>query len=62
MFDTTIKVEINRVPVTFTNENVKELFLNQQDYETLKAKHDELQRRLALANAKLKAYGHISEF
>ena len=73
MFDKTIKVEINRVFKTLTNEQVKELMLKQQDYQTLEAKYDTLQvdkivqhdalaRRLELANSKLKEYGHISEF
>lgn len=73
MFDKTIKVEINRVFTTLTNEQVKNLILNQQDYLALKAKYNSLQvekilqydalaDRLELANSKLKEYGHISEF
>ena len=62
MFDKTIKIEINGCPLTLTNEEVKKLVLERQDYQALQAKHDELARRLTLANRKLKEYGHVSEF
>ena len=62
MFDKQIKVEINRVVVTLTNEEVKKLVLERQDYQALEAKHDELARRLELANRKLTEYGHMSGF
>ena len=62
MFDKTIKIEINRCPVTLTNEEVKALVLGRQDYQALQAKHDDVARRLELANRKLKEYGHVSGF
>jgi len=69
MFDKTIKVEINRVRHVLTNDEVKALIRNQQDYAALEAKHDEmrrerdaLQERLDAANAKLHSYGHMSGF
>ena len=61
-----IKIEINRIPQTLTATQVKELAMTATDLRSsadqLLAQRDELQRRLDLANAKLKEYGHVSGF
>ena len=62
MFDKKIKVWINQTPVTLTNEEVKDLLLERADVNALQSDKTELERRLTLANAKLKNYGHSSGF
>lgn len=62
MFDKKIKVWVNRTPVTLTNEEVKDLLLERADANALQSDKIELEQRLALANAKLRDYGHPGEF
>ncbi len=62
MFDKTIKIEVNKVPSTLTNEQVKKLVVDKQDYDAVKQLADGLQERLDAANAQLKKYGHMSGF
>jgi len=76
MFDKTIKVWINKTPLTLTNQEVKDLLSERIDMDALERESynltrrlelantecDNLTHRLELANAKLKDYGHASGF
>lgn len=62
MFDKKIKIWVNRIPITLTNEEVKDLFLETADKVVLIKRFANLTRRLELANAKLKQYGHRTDF
>lgn len=62
MFDKTIKIEVNRELRTLTNEQVKKLVVDKQNYDEVKRLADGLQERLDAANAKLTQYGHMAGF
>lgn len=62
MFDKKIKVWIDETPISLTNDEVKDLLLERADTNALVRERDDLTRRLELANAKLKHYGHASGF
>ena len=61
-----VEVVLNGAPATYDAGKIlgliRKLAAAKEQREQLQANHDEMQRRLALANAKLKEYGHVSEF
>ena len=65
MFDKTIKIEINGVRHTLTNEEVKTMAMQFRDYkeraELAEAKRDDFNHRLAFAISKLRELGYVGD-